>query len=164
VLGRGAWALLELKAANDNGCTPIDHPGPRWSGYVHKLRKVGSRRIGYSRISRRNEPARARLWASGSEVNGVRPHQVSMRLKIRAGTRRIVAKYDDAGRLTHADNDWHSQSDRKRHARKVCRSEHTPSPRRREDLICQRPKNTFQARSYRLRSRSASSLVRSRHF
>src|ERR1700687_3438433 len=22
-------------------CTPIDHPGPRWSGYVHKLRKAG---------------------------------------------------------------------------------------------------------------------------
>jgi hypothetical protein len=41
VRGRDAWALLELKAANDNGCTPIDHPGPRWSGYVHKLRKAG---------------------------------------------------------------------------------------------------------------------------
>ena len=41
VRGRDAWALLELKAANDNGCTPIDHPGPRCSGYVHKLRKAG---------------------------------------------------------------------------------------------------------------------------
>jgi hypothetical protein len=41
VRGCDAWALLELKAANDNGCTPIDHPGPRWSGYVHKLRKAG---------------------------------------------------------------------------------------------------------------------------
>ena len=41
VRGRDAWALLELKSANDNGCTPIDDPGPRWSGYVHKLRKVG---------------------------------------------------------------------------------------------------------------------------
>jgi hypothetical protein len=41
VRGRDAWALLELKAANDDGCTPIDHPGPRWSGYVHKLRKAG---------------------------------------------------------------------------------------------------------------------------
>src|SRR2546423_8932370 len=39
--GRDAWALLELKVANDNGCTPIDHPGARWSGYVHKLRKAG---------------------------------------------------------------------------------------------------------------------------
>jgi hypothetical protein len=36
VRGRDAWALLELKAANDNGCTPIDHPGPRWSGYVSR--------------------------------------------------------------------------------------------------------------------------------
>jgi hypothetical protein len=41
VRGRDAWALLELKAANDGGCTPIDNPGPRWSGYVHKLRKAG---------------------------------------------------------------------------------------------------------------------------
>ena len=38
---RDAWALLELQAANDNGCTPINHPGPRWSGYVHKLRNLG---------------------------------------------------------------------------------------------------------------------------
>jgi hypothetical protein len=30
-----------IPAANDNGCTPIDHPGFRWSGYVYKLRKVG---------------------------------------------------------------------------------------------------------------------------
>jgi hypothetical protein len=41
VRGRDAWALLELKAANENGCTPIDHPGPRWSGYVYKLRNAG---------------------------------------------------------------------------------------------------------------------------
>ena len=41
VRGRDAWALLELKAANDNGCTPINNPGPRWSGYVHNLRKAG---------------------------------------------------------------------------------------------------------------------------
>ena len=41
VRGRDAWALLELTGANENGCTPIDHPGPRWSGYVHKLRKAG---------------------------------------------------------------------------------------------------------------------------
>ena len=39
--GRAVWALQQLRAANDNGCTPIDHPGPRWSGYVHKLRKAG---------------------------------------------------------------------------------------------------------------------------
>ena len=29
--------------AGDTGCTPIDHPGPRWSGYVRKLRKLGLR-------------------------------------------------------------------------------------------------------------------------
>lgn len=39
--GRDAWALQELHAAGANGCTPIDNPGPRWSGYVHKLRKKG---------------------------------------------------------------------------------------------------------------------------
>ncbi len=37
-VGRVAWALLELAAAGQHGCTPIDNPGPRWSGYVHKLR------------------------------------------------------------------------------------------------------------------------------
>ena len=37
VRGPDAWALLKLKAADDNGCAPVDHPGPRWSGYVHKL-------------------------------------------------------------------------------------------------------------------------------
>jgi len=36
-----AGEVIELQAANENGCTQIDHPGPRWSGYVHKLRKVG---------------------------------------------------------------------------------------------------------------------------
>jgi hypothetical protein len=38
--GRDAWALLALKAANDSGCTPIDNPGPRWSGCVHKLHET----------------------------------------------------------------------------------------------------------------------------
>lgn len=41
VRGREAWALRMLMAAGDCGCTPIDHPGPRWSGYVHDLRKLG---------------------------------------------------------------------------------------------------------------------------
>jgi hypothetical protein len=41
--GRDAWALMELHRAGETGCTPIDHPGPRWSGYVHKLRKLGLR-------------------------------------------------------------------------------------------------------------------------
>jgi hypothetical protein len=37
--GRFAWALGALIHAGGLGCTPIDHPGPRWSGYVHKLRR-----------------------------------------------------------------------------------------------------------------------------
>jgi hypothetical protein len=37
--GRDAWALLELLKAGAKGCTPIDHPGPRWSGYVFNLRR-----------------------------------------------------------------------------------------------------------------------------
>jgi hypothetical protein len=41
VRGREAWALRMLMAAGEQGCTPIDHPGPRWSGYVHDLRKFG---------------------------------------------------------------------------------------------------------------------------
>ena len=39
--GRDAWALDELIAAGEAGCTPIDHPGPRWSHYVFKLRRAG---------------------------------------------------------------------------------------------------------------------------
>lgn len=39
--GRDAWALDELIAAAAAGCTPIDHPGPRWSHYVFKLRRAG---------------------------------------------------------------------------------------------------------------------------
>jgi hypothetical protein len=38
--GRDAWALGELITADAAGCTPIDNPGPRWSGYIHKLRTV----------------------------------------------------------------------------------------------------------------------------
>lgn len=41
VRGRDAWALAELLKAGSEGCTPIDTPGPRWSGYTHKLRKLG---------------------------------------------------------------------------------------------------------------------------
>ena len=36
--GRNRWALLELIRAGRNGCTPITHPGPRWSAYIHNLR------------------------------------------------------------------------------------------------------------------------------
>jgi hypothetical protein len=31
--------LLELLKAGANGCTPIDNPGPRWSGYVFNLKR-----------------------------------------------------------------------------------------------------------------------------
>ena len=41
VSGRERWALEALIAAGLKGCTPIDTPGPRWSGYVHNLRKLG---------------------------------------------------------------------------------------------------------------------------
>jgi hypothetical protein len=39
--GRDAWALAELVKAGAEGCTPITHPGPRWSAYVCKWRKRG---------------------------------------------------------------------------------------------------------------------------
>lgn len=38
VPGRCGWSLRNLVNAGKRGCTPIDHPGPRWSAYVHKLR------------------------------------------------------------------------------------------------------------------------------
>ena len=38
--GRDAWALRELITAGAEGCTPIDNPGPRWSHYVFKLKRV----------------------------------------------------------------------------------------------------------------------------
>jgi len=41
VNGRDRWALECLIAAGEKGCTPIDHPGPRWSGYVFNLRSMG---------------------------------------------------------------------------------------------------------------------------
>ena len=41
VAGRDRWALEALIAAGGDGCTPIDTPGPRWSGYVHNLRNLG---------------------------------------------------------------------------------------------------------------------------
>lgn len=39
--GREAWALERLGAAGAAGCTPITEPAPRWSAYVHKLRRRG---------------------------------------------------------------------------------------------------------------------------
>lgn len=41
LLGREAWALLELIEAGSRGCTPIDNPAPRWSHYVWLLRGDG---------------------------------------------------------------------------------------------------------------------------
>jgi hypothetical protein len=38
--GRDAWALLQL-IDKPQGVTPIDTPGPRWSGYVFNLRTMG---------------------------------------------------------------------------------------------------------------------------
>ena len=39
--GRFAWALARLVGTGEIGCTPIDHPWPRWSHYVHVLRRAG---------------------------------------------------------------------------------------------------------------------------
>ena len=39
--GRDAWALTQLLAAGNSGCTPIDNPAPRWSHYIFKLRRGG---------------------------------------------------------------------------------------------------------------------------
>ncbi|OSI67642.1 winged helix domain-containing protein [Bradyrhizobium canariense] len=39
--GREAWTLRHLVNAGPRGLTTIDHPAPRWSHYVYKLRKAG---------------------------------------------------------------------------------------------------------------------------
>lgn len=39
--GRVAWAVHQLHKAGAAGCTPIDHPGPRWSDYVFKAKRLG---------------------------------------------------------------------------------------------------------------------------
>jgi hypothetical protein len=41
VRGRTAWALIELIKAGTSGCSVFDCPAPRWSSYVHRLRKLG---------------------------------------------------------------------------------------------------------------------------
>jgi hypothetical protein len=33
--------MAALLDAGEGGCTPITHPGPRWSDYVFKLRRDG---------------------------------------------------------------------------------------------------------------------------
>jgi hypothetical protein len=39
--GRDAWTLDKLLDAGERGVTTIDHPAPRWSHYVFRLRKSG---------------------------------------------------------------------------------------------------------------------------
>ncbi|NVJ98791.1 MAG: hypothetical protein HWE25_11595 [Alphaproteobacteria bacterium] len=39
--GRVAWALNELIRVGERGVTPITHPAPRWSAYIHILRGEG---------------------------------------------------------------------------------------------------------------------------
>ena len=39
--GRDRWGLECLMQAGPDGCTPIKNPGPRWSGYVFNLRRMG---------------------------------------------------------------------------------------------------------------------------
>jgi hypothetical protein len=39
--GRNLWALQQLIAAGQDGCTPISHIGPRWSAYIFNLRELG---------------------------------------------------------------------------------------------------------------------------
>ena len=40
-VGREAWCLRRLYNAGAKGLTTIDHPAPRWSHYVYKLRRAG---------------------------------------------------------------------------------------------------------------------------
>jgi hypothetical protein len=40
-VGREAWTLRRLADAGSRGVTTIDHPAPRWSHYIFKLRKAG---------------------------------------------------------------------------------------------------------------------------
>ena len=39
--GREAWTLAQLIGAGKTGVIPLDRPAPRWSAYVHTLRKRG---------------------------------------------------------------------------------------------------------------------------
>lgn len=38
---RRRWALEQLMAAGETGCTPLHRPAPRWSGYIADLRRLG---------------------------------------------------------------------------------------------------------------------------
>ncbi|SDE47603.1 winged helix domain-containing protein [Limimaricola pyoseonensis] len=39
--GRLGWTMHQLAQAGSRGLTPLERPAPRWSGYVHDLRKLG---------------------------------------------------------------------------------------------------------------------------
>ncbi|WP_407166591.1 hypothetical protein [Bradyrhizobium sp. ORS 111] len=39
--GREAWALRQLVNAGAHGLTTLEHPAPRWSHYIYKLRRAG---------------------------------------------------------------------------------------------------------------------------
>ncbi|WP_417495617.1 winged helix domain-containing protein [Maricaulis sp.] len=42
VKGRDAWALRLLVQRGERGCSPVSEPtGPRWSSYIHRLRRAG---------------------------------------------------------------------------------------------------------------------------
>ena len=41
ICGRDLWALECLMTAGPIGCTPLNHPSPRWSAYVFDLREMG---------------------------------------------------------------------------------------------------------------------------
>jgi hypothetical protein len=41
VRGRYAWTLGQLLDSGERGVTPIERPAPRWSHYVHILRRQG---------------------------------------------------------------------------------------------------------------------------
>ncbi|MGJ8583879.1 MAG: winged helix domain-containing protein [Marinosulfonomonas sp.] len=39
--GRLGWTVLQLAQAGAHGVTSIERPAPRWSAYVHDLRRRG---------------------------------------------------------------------------------------------------------------------------
>jgi hypothetical protein len=41
VVGRQAWALLELVRMGHKGCSYAENPAPRWPAYVFRLRQLG---------------------------------------------------------------------------------------------------------------------------
>ena len=86
--------------AGENGCTPIDHPGPRWSHYVHKLRRAGARDRNVEERHAGPYPGRHARYVLRSEVE-----IVSIPMEERGMTQTptpeiIVAEIDKSGRET----------------------------------------------------------------